>query len=65
MQRLYLGQIEHRTRSILERLRLWLLGAVKSGQLLHQEARAHRSLVLLKSAGFRILESLIVRRVKL
>jgi hypothetical protein len=65
MQRLYLGQIEHRTKSILERRRLWILGAVKNGQLLYREARARRFLVLLKSAGFQILESPIVRRVKL
>jgi len=65
MQRLYSGQIENRTKSILERRRLWLLGAVKNGQLLYREAKAHRFLVLLKSAGFQILESPIVRRVKL
>ena len=65
MQRLYLGQIEHRTKSTLKRRRHWLLEAVKNGQLLHREARARRFLVLLKSAGFQILESPIVRRVKL
>jgi hypothetical protein len=61
MQHLYSGQSEHRTKSTLERRHLWLLEAVKNGQLLHREARAHRFLVLLKSAGFRILESPIVR----